>query len=72
MEEELFREFKLRLDPNVVINNYWRLKFILSRDMHERESFGDMVKLTVSMFKEDVDHHMFHMTEVIHLSEPPF
>ena len=51
MEEERFGEFKFRLSPDAVIKNYWRLKFILSRAMHEREIFGENVKLTVNMFK---------------------
>ena len=35
MENEVFREFQLKLGPDVVINNYMRLKFILSRAMSE-------------------------------------
>ena len=40
--------------------------------MRERESFGDMVKLTVNMFKEDADHNLAHMTYIIRLSKLPF
>ena len=36
MENELFGEFRLRLENDVVISKYWRLKFILSRAMRER------------------------------------
>ena len=72
MEEELFRVFNFRLSLDMVINNYWRLKFILSWVIRERESFGEMVKLTVIMFKEDVEHNMVHMFEVICISKPPY
>ena len=72
MENEVFREFKLKLGPDVVISNYWRLNFTLFRAMCEWESFGEMVKLTVSMFKEDAESNLGHMQEVIHLSKPPF
>ena len=40
--------------------------------MHEWESFGEMVKLTVSMFKEETESNLGHMQEVICLFEPPF
>ena len=40
--------------------------------MHEQEIFGEMVKFTVSMFKEEVVRNLGHMQEFIHLSEPPF
>ena len=40
--------------------------------MHERESFGEMVKISISMFKADAERNMDHMFEVSHLSEPPF
>ena len=40
--------------------------------MREREIFGDMVKLTVNMFKEGVDRNLAHKIDVIHLSESPF
>ena len=33
---------------------------------------GKMVKLTVSMFKEDAKRNLGHMQEFIHLSEPSF
>ena len=40
--------------------------------MWKQESFDDMVKLTVSMFKEDTEQDLVHMTEIMHLFEPPF
>ena len=40
--------------------------------MQERENFRDMVKLVVSMFKEDVDCNLAHMIDIIFPSEPPF
>ena len=68
----MFDGFRLKLGPDVVINNYWRIKFFLSKAMCERESFGDMVKLTINLFKEDVENNLRHMQDIIHLSEPPF
>ena len=72
MEAEIYGEFKLKLGPEVTISNYWRLKFILARDMTQQESFGDYVKLTVSTFKEDVERGLVHMTNLMQLSEPLF
>ena len=40
--------------------------------MRERERLREMVKITVSMFKEDAESNLGHMQEVIHLSEPSF
>ena len=40
--------------------------------MCEGERFGDTVKLTVNMFKEDDESNLGHMQEVIRLFEPPF
>ena len=33
MEEEVYSEFRLRLGGDIVMSNYWRLKFILARSM---------------------------------------
>ena len=40
-EDEIYREFKLRLGPKVTISNYCRMKFILARTMIEQERFWD-------------------------------
>ena len=72
MENELVREFRLRLGSNVVIYNYWRLKFILARSMSERERFGDCVNLMVSTFKEDAGKGLIHMKNLMQLSNPHF
>ena len=72
MENEIFGEFRLRLGPEVAISNYWHLKFILSRAMRERESFGDLVKITVNTFKEDAEKILVNMRELMQLSELPF
>ena len=56
----------------MVINNYWRLKFILSWSMREKEIFREIVKQKINMFKEDADRNMVRMIEVIHLSKLPF
>ena len=72
METEIFGEFRLRLGPEVVISNYCLLKFILSRAMRERESFGDLVKIIVSTFKEDAEKILVHMRDLMQLTKPPF
>ena len=68
MEAKIFGELWLRLGPVVVILNYWHLKFILSRAMRERESFGDLVKITISIFKEDAEKILVHMRDLMQLS----
>ena len=40
VENEIFRELRLKLGSEVAMSNYWRLKFILSCSMNERESFA--------------------------------
>ena len=72
MEEEIYGEFRLILGHEVTISNYWRLKFILSRSMSERERFRDYVNLMVNTFKEDVEKVLNHMKNLMQLSEPPF
>ena len=72
METKIFGEFKLRMGQEVAISNYCRLKFILSITMREREIFGDLVKLTVNTFKEDVERILVHMIDIIQLSKSPF
>ena len=72
MVDEMFGEFMLMLGLDVLMNNYWRFKFILSMDMRERESFEDTVKLTLSMFKDDSEWNLVNMEETMHLSEPLF
>ena len=72
MENEIFWEFRLSLGLEVAISNYQCLNFILSRAMRERESFGDLVKITISTFKEDADKSLVHMRDLMQLSEFPF
>ena len=59
MEEEIQGKFKLRLGQDVVMNPYWRLKFILARYMCEWESIGDMVRITVGLLKEYVENKLY-------------
>ena len=40
--------------------------------MRERESFSDLVKLTMGTFKEDAENSLEHMKDLIQLTEPPF
>ena len=40
--------------------------------MNEQESYAEMVKVTVGIFKEDVENNLCHMNEVLRLSAPPF
>ena len=54
------------------MSNYWRLNFILARSMDERDSYADMVKVTVGIFKEYAENNMRYMNEVLRLSAPPF
>ena len=72
MEVEIFGEFRLRLGPEVAILKYWHLKFILFRAMRERESFGDLVRITISTFKEDAKKSLVHMRDLMQLLESPF
>lgn len=70
MKNEIFGKFRLRLGPETTIYNYWRLKFILSRA--KRESFGYLLRNTVSSFKEDAENSLKHMKSLMQLVEPPF
>ena len=54
------------------MSNYWRLKFILARSMDERDSYANMVRVTVGIFKEYVENNMHYMNEVLRLLAPPF
>ena len=69
MENEVF---KLKIGLDLVINNYWRLKFTLYIEMHEREIFGEMVKIIVIMFKEDAEINLGHMQDVFSFSSHLF
>ena len=40
--------------------------------MNERESFDEMVKFTVSTFKEDAESGLVHMKILLQLVEPTF
>ena len=59
MKEENQGKFKLKLGQDVVMNPYWRLKFILARSMCERESVGDMVSVIVGLLKEYVENKLY-------------
>ena len=54
MENDILGKFRPSLGRDVTMSNYWRLKFILSHSMNERENFTDLVRIIVSTFKEDV------------------
>ena len=53
----------------MTISNYWWLKDILSHYMNEIESFEDLVRITVSTFKEDVEKGLVHMKNMMHPSK---
>ena len=40
--------------------------------MRERESFGNLVKIIISTFKEDAEKILVHMRDLIQLLEPLF
>ena len=40
--------------------------------MNERESFTELVKITVGTFKDDVERGLVHMKILLQLVEPPF
>ena len=61
MEDEIYGEFRLRLGHDITMSNYWRMKFILSNSMGERDSFGFWVNLIVILFKEDDEKWITHM-----------
>ena len=72
MEEEIFGEFKVRLGEGVVMSHYWRLKFILSRSMDERESYTELIRITVGKFQEEAESNLKHMRSLLRLSGSPF
>ena len=72
MENEIFREFKLRLGRDMTMSNYWRLKLILSRSMNGSESFVGLVRIIVNHFKEDVEKGLVCMKSLLQLIEPLF
>ena len=72
MEEEIYDEFKVRLGEDVVMSHYWRLKFILSRSMDERESYAKLICITVGKFKEEAECNLDHMNNLLRLLGPPF
>ena len=55
MEEDIHEEFKLKFKSVIAMDPYWKLKFILAKAMRKRESFEDMVNLTVGILKEDAE-----------------
>ena len=72
MENEIYGEFIMNLGRDVVISNYWRLKFILSRSMNERDSYVELIQITVGTFKDDAVRNIVHMRSLLRLSAPPF
>ena len=72
MEDEIYGEFSLILGHDITVSNYWRLKFILSKSMGEREIFIDCVDIMVNTFKEDVEKDLIHKKILMQISEPPF
>ena len=72
MEEEIFGEFHVNLGDGVVMSHYWRLKFILSHSMNERESYMELIHITVGKFKDEAENNLGHMHSLLCLSAPPF
>ena len=55
----------MNLEHEVFMYNYWRLKFILSRSMNDRERFVELVRITVGTFKEDAQIILVHMRSLL-------
>ena len=72
MENDIYGEFRLKLGREVVMSNYWRLKFNLSRSMNERENYAELIRITVGTFKDDAESNLIHMRSLLRLSTPPF
>ena len=72
MENEIYGEFRLKLGREVVMSNYYRLKFILSHSMNERESYVKLIRITMGTFKDDAESNLSHMRSLLRLSTPPF
>ena len=72
MEEEIFGKFRVKLGEGVVMAHYWRLKLILSRSMNERESYTDLIHITMGKFKDETENNLDHMHILLRLSGPPF
>ena len=54
------------------MSHYWCLKFILSRSMEERDSYAELIRITVGKFKDEAKSNMDHMHSLLRLSGPPF
>ena len=40
--------------------------------MNERESYAELIRITVGTFKDDVESNLIHMCILLSLSAPPF
>ena len=72
MENDIFGEFCMKQGGDIVMSNYWWLKFILSRSINERESYAKLICITVGTFKDDAERNIVHMRSLLRLSAPPF
>ena len=72
MENEIYGEFIMNLGRDVVISNYWRLKLILSHSMNERDSYVELIRITVGTFKDNAERNIVHMCSLLRLSAPHF
>ena len=70
MEEEIL--FHVNLGDGVVMLHFWRLKFIISRSMNERESYMELIHITMGKFKDEAENNLGHMHSLLCLSAPPF
>ena len=72
MEEEIFSDFRVKLGEGVVMSHYWRLKFILSHSMNERDRYVELIRIMVGKFKDEVENNLDHMRSLLHVSRSPF
>ena len=54
------------------MSNYWRLKFILSHSMNERETYAELIHIIVGKFKYEAENNLDHMRSLLRLLGPPF
>ena len=53
IENEIYGEFRMKLGREFVMSNYWRIKFIISRSMNERDNYAELICITMGTFKAD-------------------
>ena len=69
---EIYGEFRMNLEREVVMSNYWRINFILFCSMNDRDSYAEMIHITMDTFKENDERNLAYMCSLLRLYEPPF